>query len=145
MTCLTLFVENNLNGSDVTKIQNILIYGKGLADKIDLTNDGSNVKSLTNELEYNKYKSEKDRLVVVDFSATWCPPCQMIAPIFDELSIAYPDVTFIKLDIDQCKSFADAKDVSGVPTFKFFKNNVLLTSFSGANKTTLTEMIKKFK
>jgi thiol-disulfide isomerase/thioredoxin len=46
-------------------------------------------------------KEAGSRLVVVDFFATWCLPCKMIAPIFAEYSIKYPSALFLKVDVDQ--------------------------------------------
>ena len=44
-----------------------------------------------------KISSAGDSLVIIDYSTTWCGPCKVIAPKFDELSEAYPDSVFIKV------------------------------------------------
>lgn len=45
--------------------------------------------------------SSGDALVVVDFTATWCSPCQKIAPEFEQLSQELADVVFLKVDVDE--------------------------------------------
>ena len=56
------------------------------------------VADITNESEFDaKISGSGDALVVVDYSTTWCGPCKVIAPKFDELSDAYPDSVFLKV------------------------------------------------
>ena len=56
------------------------------------------VADVTSESEFDGKISEAgDALVVVDYSTTWCGPCKVIAPKFDELSDAYPDSVFLKV------------------------------------------------
>jgi len=95
--------------------------------------------------EYNKFKSTPDKLVVIDYSATWCGPCRAIAPVFEEFSTKYSDVVFVHVDVDELGELEDVADVSGVPTFKFFKGGSLITSFAGANKEKLEQTIQKSK
>ena len=60
-------------------------------------------------------------LVVVDFTATWCPPCQMIGPKFVALDGKYEGVTLVKVDVDANSDAAQAAGIQAMPTFKFFK------------------------
>ena len=66
-------------------------------------------------------KNEKP--VLVDFFATWCGPCQMLAPMIEELAEEYKDKALIgKLDIDQNQDIASEYQVMSVPTLIFFKD-----------------------
>lgn len=66
----------------------------------------------------------------------------MIAPKFAELSAKYSDVVFIHVDVDELNTLPDVADVSGVPTFKYFKSGNKIVSFSGANAAKIEETIK---
>ena len=54
---------------------------------------------------------KSDKLVVVDFSATWCPPCQMIKPKFHELAKKTAGVVFLEIDVDDNAETAEAADI----------------------------------
>jgi thioredoxin 1 len=87
---------------------------------------------------YTALEAAGDRLVVVDCFAEWCPPCQQIAPVFSDLASQYPNVVFIKVDMD--KVSAKLKTVLGVwalPTFCFFRYGKKVGSFMGANERLL--------
>ncbi|KAH0517158.1 Sushi, von Willebrand factor type A, EGF and pentraxin domain-containing protein 1 [Microtus ochrogaster] len=62
-----------------------------------------------------------DKLVVVDFSATWCGPCKMIKPFFHSLSEKYSSVVFLEIDVDDCQDVAADCEVKCMPTFQFYK------------------------
>lgn len=64
--------------------------------------------------------------VLVDFAATWCGPCKMLAPIVDELAEERTDITFGKLDIDECMELAQKYQVASVPTLILFENGEVL-------------------
>jgi thioredoxin 1 len=60
--------------------------------------------------------------VLVDFWATWCGPCQMIAPVLDEIAKEHGDaIRIVKVDVDQNQTIADRFGVRNVPTLLFFK------------------------
>lgn len=63
-----------------------------------------------------------DKLVVVDFFATWCGPCKMIAPKLEAMAQKLSNVVFIKVDVDEAEDVAAEYAISAMPTFKFFKN-----------------------
>jgi len=83
------------------------------------------------------------KLVVVDFFATWCGPCKVIAPQVEELEKTMPNVVFLKVDVDECEDVAMQYKVSAMPTFMFFKNGDKLEDFAGANLQKLKDTIAK--
>eukprot|EP00124_Ichthyophonus_hoferi_P004412 Ihof_evm2s481 gene=Ihof_evmTU2s481 len=86
-----------------------------------------------------------DKLIVVDFFATWCGPCQRVAPFYSEMSVKYrTSAVFLKIDVDQCTQVAAVSGVSAMPTFMFFKNNQKLGEMKGANTAALEDYIKRF-
>ena len=59
---------------------------------------------------------------VVDFSATWCGPCQMLAPVLSKVSDKYAeDVKFYNIDTDENSEIAAGFEITGVPTMIFFE------------------------
>ncbi len=79
-------------------------------------------KLLNNSQFYNKIRTS-DKLVVMDFFATWCGPCKMLTPIFESLSREMSDtVDFAKIDIDRSLEVAQEYKIVSVPTMIIFKN-----------------------
>lgn len=84
-------------------------------------------------IDSNNFKTEiENGIVVVDFFATWCGPCKMLAPVFDELNTELDgDAKFLKVDIDKSPELAQQFNVSSVPTILIFKNGEPVESSIG--------------
>lgn len=98
------------------------------------------VETWTEQLEK---ANDNKKLVVVDFTASWCGPCRFIAPFFAELAKKFPNVTFLKVDIDELKSVASDWAVEAMPTFIFLKEGKILDRIVGAKKDELQQTIAK--
>ena len=62
------------------------------------------------------------KLVIIDFFAEWCIPCQMLAPVLKELDKKYNEVEIYKINIDEASNSSLLYDITSVPTLLFFKN-----------------------
>jgi thioredoxin 1 len=69
--------------------------------------------------------------VIVDFFATWCGPCKMMAPIVDGIAEKRTDVKVCKLDVDEGRDTAIAYGIMSIPTLMIFKNGEVTKTFVG--------------
>jgi len=104
----------------------------------------SEVKQVQDDAQFQaEMASAGTKLVIVDFTASWCGPCKRIAPFYEELSSKYPNAVFLKVDVDQCQETAAGHGVTAMPTFMFFRNKTKLDKLQGADNKALEDMIKK--
>jgi len=104
---------------------------------------GGDVKSVATLAEFKEIlASAGDKLVIADFTASWCGPCQQIKPIYHQLATDTPDVVFLTIDVDENSETAEEYDVSAMPTFQFFKSGNKVDEMKGANAEKLNTKIK---
>eukprot|EP00890_Picochlorum_soloecismus_P002149 jgi/Picsp_1/2935/NSC_01160-R1_thioredoxin y len=71
-------------------------------------------------------------LVLVDFYATWCGPCQLMSQVMSEMSPRMPEVSFVKINTEKYPSIASKFQVNALPTLVLFKNGKPVRRFEGA-------------
>lgn len=78
--------------------------------------------NLNNE-NFEKEVLQSDKTVLIDFWATWCGPCRMMAPVVDEIAKTMSDsVKVCKVNIDDNQALAEKYEVMSIPTFIVIKN-----------------------
>tara|TARA_B100001094_G_scaffold260919_1_gene261527 strand:+ start:412 stop:744 length:333 start_codon:yes stop_codon:yes gene_type:complete len=87
---------------------------------------------------------DKECYLLFYFTASWCGPCQSIKSFIEELSgkLDQSKIEICKIDFDQNKALAKNAGVRSIPTFILFKNKKRISSYSGANKEKISELIK---
>ena len=92
----------------------------------------SNAVAVT-DADFEQQVEQNDKLTVVDFWATWCGPCRMIAPILDQLAADYKDqIKVTKLDVDANIKTATRFNVRSIPMLLFFKGGKVVDQIVGA-------------
>ncbi|KAL0461651.1 UNVERIFIED_CONTAM: Thioredoxin H2 [Sesamum latifolium] len=96
------------------------------------------------QLHFNSSK-QLNKLMVVDFSATWCGPCKFMEPVFNNLSAKYTDVDFVKIDVDELSDVSREFGVQAMPTFLLLKQGKEVERVIGAKKDELEQKILKHR
>ncbi|EKQ51493.1 MULTISPECIES: thioredoxin [unclassified Clostridium] len=87
---------------------------------------------IINSSEFIEEVENTRGVVVVDFFATWCGPCKMLAPVFEGVSSELKDkAKFFKLDVDQNSKIAQKYRIAAVPTMIIFKDGVPVENLAG--------------
>lgn len=81
--------------------------------------------------DFDQAVNAGDDVVVVDFFATWCGPCKMLAPAVERMAEVHPEVHFYKVDIDEEMDLASRFGVMSVPTLLYFKSGEIVNKTVG--------------
>ena len=85
---------------------------------------------------------QSEKTVLLDFFATWCGPCKMLAPILDEIAEEREDIKVCKVDVDQEPELAAQYQVVSIPTlFVIEKGKVVNQSLGAKPKAKILEML----
>ena len=102
------------------------------------------MSNIINDNNFKEEVLERSGVVVVDFFATWCAPCKMLAPIVEELESELASVKFVKVDVDESPVVSTKYKISNIPTIKIFKNGeVVETKVGFTPKEALKEVIEE--
>lgn len=86
------------------------------------------------ELNEENFEEEIKKVehAVIDFWASWCMPCKIMAPIIEELSKEYPNIMFGKVNVDENPNLSSRYFIQAIPTFIFFSKGEIVERITGA-------------
>ena len=82
------------------------------------------MQHINNKAEFEQLINENNN-VVIDFYATWCGPCKMLAPIIEQVANEVSHVKIVKVDVDVASDLAELFGITSIPTVVYIKNQKL--------------------
>jgi len=143
--------EDKLALSSLRRRRGRRIYSNLLSIRGGGDGQNNNIQTITSLSQIQTIISTSDEhLVVLDFTSNNCPPCEMIAPIYKDLSELeefQQGVIFCKVNVTNYPNIAEEYNVDGWPTFLLFKNGMVVDSIVGgqAAKAGLYSLIAKYQ
>ncbi|RLN24389.1 thioredoxin H4-1-like [Panicum miliaceum] len=105
---------------------------------------GGNVHVVTSQENWDQKIEEANKdgkIVVANFSASWCGPSRVISPVYAEMSQTYPQLMFLTIDADDLVELSKTWSIRATPTFFFLKNGQQVDKLVGANKAKLRKKV----
>lgn len=88
---------------------------------------------------------KSNKTVFVDVWATWCMPCKVMSPIFEDISDKYEEIQFVRVEADSSNIVGDRLDIKSIPSFLVYNESTLLNRKTGMmTADELEEMVKLF-
>ena len=122
----------------------LFLMARAKMKNIPVVDDNDNILTLTDK---NFNHQTKNKLILVDFWASWCAPCRMMAPVLNEVANELTGNSHVgKVNIEQYQSLAQKFQVRNIPTLILLRNGIEVNRFVGIkNKEFLLQQINKIK
>lgn len=133
-----------ITGIVIAVLGAMFLLARSRMKNIPMVDDHKNILTLTDK---NFQNQTKNKVVLVDFWASWCAPCRMMAPVLNDVAIELTGNSYVgKVDIEQYQSLAQKFQVRNIPTLILLKNGTEVNRFVGIkNKEFLLQQINKVK
>ena len=96
-----------------------------------------------NKNNFEQEVMNSDKTVLVDFYATWCGPCKMVAPVLEEIANEHPEYKICKVDVDEDTELALTFGVSSIPTLVVIENGKVKNKAVGLRpKEAILDLLK---
>ena len=94
-----------------------------------------------NQNEFKQVVLESNQVVVVDFYADWCGPCQMLSPVLEEIASKHPSLKIVKINVDDNMDICSTYHISSIPNVMIFKDGQMVDKFVGFQSAQKVEEI----
>lgn len=133
-----------ITGIIITVLGSFFLIARYKMKNIPLVEDNKNILTLTDK---NFQFQTKNKVVLVDFWASWCAPCRMMAPVLNDVASDLTGNNYVgKVNIEQYQSLAQKYNVRNIPTLILFKNGTEVNRFVGIkNKEFILKQINNIK